>query len=370
MVTRFREIIQSFDNKTIVCYGIPPTRPYFGIEPFIHLQRHGINPSCYADSYRYGEEYCGKKIISPNELLTLDRHESIVVVIYCSAVHEVFDDLTTRGLRGEIFCLPSFIDEIDGSAFLLPDEKTDVFFNDIPKVRANLSDNVSQNILDAIIEGRKWLSPKSFAKAFNLSLSVSGSLPFFIKEVMEYIPEDGIAFIDCGAYDGDTILAMVESGIQFKNTFCFEPDEKNHSLLLKRISKLGLDTHVSAIKAGVWNKTTQVYFNNKGNDSSHVITETGGVENTIDVVAIDDFFTDQHRIDMIKMDIEGAELEALQGAIKTIKRERPILAVCLYHKFFDLARIPLFLMEQLENYNFLLRQHDGMAETILYGLPR
>jgi len=370
MVTRFQEIVRSFADKTVVCYGIPKARPYFGIEPSVLLKRHGIFPSFYADTFRFGEAYDGQIIISPDELMTLDSQAPVVVVIYCSAVHEIYKSLITLGFRGEIYCLPSFMEEKDGSAFLQSEEKTDAFFEDVHFLRANLYDTVSQEILDAIMEGRKWLSPKSFTKALDLTLSVSGNQPFFIHDVLSRLPKEGMSFVDCGAYNGDTILAMVELGISFKNTFCFEPDPVNYDLLLDQIERLGLTDHISTVKAGVWSETTLLHFNNMGNDSSHVVLEATCAEHTINVVSIDDFFADKQRVDMIKMDIEGAEMEALKGAIKTIHRDRPILAICLYHKFFDLTNIPLFLIEKLENYDFSLRQHDGMAETILYGLPR
>lgn len=72
---------------------------------------------------------------------------------------------------------------------------------------------------------------------------------------------------------------------------------------------------------------------------------------------------------LLKMDIEGAEYNALLGAAKTIEQHRPKLVVCVYHSLEDYVRIPELLMERYPFYRFFLRQHSATSgETVLYAL--
>ena len=73
--------------------------------------------------------------------------------------------------------------------------------------------------------------------------------------------------------------------------------------------------------------------------------------------------------DFIKMDIEGAELQALQGAKNTIKKCHPVLAVCVYHKCDDLWVIPEYIKSIDSTYQFYLRAYSKYSqELVLYAI--
>jgi hypothetical protein len=87
---------------------------------------------------------------------------------------------------------------------------------------------------------------------------------------------------------------------------------------------------------------------------------------------IDDYVADGHvpKIDFIKMDIEGSEVNALRGAVKTIRRFRPKLAISVYHKIDDLITIPLLIKDIEPSYNLVLDHYTvHQEETVLYGTP-
>ena len=90
-----------------------------------------------------------------------------------------------------------------------------------------------------------------------------------------------------------------------------------------------------------------------------------------ETITIDDYCKENDiKPDLIKMDIEGAELLALKGGIKTIKKHRPQLAISIYHCDSDFISIPKYLNENLENYCFKLGHYSpDINETILYALP-
>ena len=76
------------------------------------------------------------------------------------------------------------------------------------------------------------------------------------------------------------------------------------------------------------------------------------------------------RITFIKMDIEGAEFDALRGARAAIERHRPVLAVCVYHQQDDLWRLPLLMKEMVPDYRMYLRCHEGDGwQTVAYAVP-
>ena len=93
-------------------------------------------------------------------------------------------------------------------------------------------------------------------------------------------------------------------------------------------------------------------------------------EITVETTTIDEYFKNI-KIGFIKMDIEGAERRALTGGMHTIKRDRPILAISIYHGLDDIVGIPKMLMNELDNYEFIVRHHSyTYSETVLYGIPK
>lgn len=86
------------------------------------------------------------------------------------------------------------------------------------------------------------------------------------------------------------------------------------------------------------------------------------------MVAVDDIIED-HEATFIKMDIEGAELNALIGAEKTIRKSRPKLAISVYHKRRDIWEIPMLLLKYNPDYRFYLRCYSFTGnDTVLYAI--
>ena len=76
----------------------------------------------------------------------------------------------------------------------------------------------------------------------------------------------------------------------------------------------------------------------------------------------------KEKVTYVKMDIEGAELDALHGMEKMIKSDKPKLAISIYHKPEDLWEIPLYIYKLVPEYKFILRHHHHrIHETILYA---
>ena len=186
----------------------------------------------------------------------------------------------------------------------------------------------------------------------------------------QYFPEGIIAlsdrevFVDGGAYTGDTLLAFIRKAKnKYSKCYAFEPEPENAARLNALAGRQGF-RDVSISGKGLWSKADTLRFAPAEGETGSAISATGAVSietDTIDNAAPDATF--------IKLDIEGAELEALKGAAGTIQRNRPKLAICLYHKPGDLFEIPLYLKSLVPEYKFYLRQHQPVAcELVLYAI--
>jgi hypothetical protein len=100
--------------------------------------------------------------------------------------------------------------------------------------------------------------------------------------------------------------------------------------------------------------------------SSKIIESIEG-NSSINTVKLDDALKDEP-VSFIKMDVEGSESNALLGAEEIIKNLKPKLAISVYHKDDDLAKIPLLIHEIVPEYKFYLRHHTSApVDTILYA---
>jgi FkbM family methyltransferase len=206
--------------------------------------------------------------------------------------------------------------------------------------------------------------------AFRLGLNTSyGSSrhaenQYFNPLTLSHLQGKKIRFVDGGAYNGDTFLELC-SIADVEVAYLFEPDASNFAQLVYNTSR---DRHaVQCLPLGLSNQYGISSFN-AGNGEGASITENGSSH--IAVAALDTVLAG-HTVDFIKLDVEGAELQALQGASQLIKRSRPVLALSLYHRPQDLWELPLSLAAMCENYQFFVRQHfSNSFDSVLYAVPR
>lgn len=173
--------------------------------------------------------------------------------------------------------------------------------------------------------------------------------------------------VDCGAYDGDTIFSFIEkTGGHYDRIYAFEPDVNNYKKLKQNIEDRNIQ-RVEIIPEGVWERKTILNFSSPLSTASHIVQDG---DCHIEVDSIDNVVGDG-RVTIVKLDIEGAELSALKGAQVVMDRERPKLALSVYHKAEDLISIPSYLSIRLQNYNFYLRRHSSFSlETVFYAIPK
>ncbi|QTH42267.1 FkbM family methyltransferase [Cohnella sp. LGH] len=178
-------------------------------------------------------------------------------------------------------------------------------------------------------------------------------------------PQPNEVFIDAGCYDCGTALLFKEwCGGDYDKIYAFEPDTTNYRNCQSIIYREEI-RNIELLNAGVWSRDDRLQFDARGDSASSIDSE--GV-NSINVRSIDSVLQGA-RATFIKMDIEGAELEALKGARETIVKYRPRLAICVYHKPEDMLEIQLFLQSLVPDYQFYIRHYSfADNETVLYAV--
>ena len=193
--------------------------------------------------------------------------------------------------------------------------------------------------------------------------------PVFEKN--QYFPQgiftltDHESYFDCGAYTGDTIADFLKaSGGSYKHIWAAEPDRTNYQQLLQFIERQQLP-NIETVNKGIYSHTGKLPFQEEGSMLS-MISEVS--EHYIEVDTID-HITAGRPVTYIKMDVEGAELQALKGAEQTIRTCKPILGISIYHKEHDIINVPAYINKIVPDYTFYFRVHKKLAiDTVLYGI--
>jgi FkbM family methyltransferase len=177
-------------------------------------------------------------------------------------------------------------------------------------------------------------------------------------------------FVDCGAFDGDTVRAFLKSrGERFRRVVAFEPDPKNYEALSEYVSGLPerVSDRIDLHRTGTGLRRETVRFSATGNMGA-AITPGGEIE--ITCVPLDEVLADLPPT-YIKMDIEGAEPDALAGAAELIRRHSPVLAICVYHRQDHIWQIPLQISALHSGYEFFLRRYSEECwDVVCYAVPR
>lgn len=169
-------------------------------------------------------------------------------------------------------------------------------------------------------------------------------------------------FVDAGGYDGDTLsdfLSVTEGG--FCEYHFFEPET---AVLEKARQAFGADPRIRFYQKGLSNKTTLERYDDACSDMPEMMkSDTGAV--MVEVCALDDLHLSPT---FVKMDIEGAEGDALDGMTETIRRCKPALAICVYHRQDD----PFAIFQKLRQFGyrrFYLRAEKGTLDfdVVLYA---
>ena len=222
-------------------------------------------------------------------------------------------------------------------------------------VNSLLADNESKNTYQNIIN-------------FRLSGNLEYMKDFTDRQQYQYfesflhLTKYDEVFVDVGGYDGFTSEEFIKRCPEYKAVYLFEPDIKNIIVARDRLEKY-INVHLKQI--GLSSHKEKLRFSSGGSVSS--ISEDGDIE--IQADALDELVDDT--VTFIKMEIEGAESLALEGARNTILKNHPRLAISVYHKDADFWKIPEQIFSIRNDYDVYLRHYtEGVAETVMFFIPK
>ena len=312
-----------------------------------------IDYCCDNNSEKWGEFYSGVECISYEKLLAIKK--DVVIFITVGDFIPVYEQLNQQGFPS-IHVIYKYDLE---AAHFIRDSNIKILIKEAEAGRSLLSDKKSQLIFDTIIKRSAGLDN-------NVMLMPS------IYENNQYHPKDLIklsfneSYVDVGAYDGDTIRQFLEKcANKFNKIYAFELDKNNFKKLERNIINHALREKIKIFDIGVWSKRETINYR-PGLTQSTV----GGLGETTIVAPLDEILNNTE-ITYIKMDIEGSEIHALNGAKNIITSQKPKLAICVYHKISHLWEIPILIHDMLPDHDIFLRHHTNLEyETVCYALPR
>lgn len=308
-ISKLFEAIEKNPEKQVIYYNLKGTQEFKGlIDGFMKYKNIDICLLCEDNPELEGSERNGYHVVSP-ATLAKNHNDAYAVIGFSMYYKEIYGTLIAIGFEHEqIFWQPYY-----PYSHLL-------------------------NIGDELYFG-----------------------PDFLKPVSNEI------YVDAGCYDGDTILKFIEfCDGNYKKIYGLEPDPANLKKTLECVKENKLHD-VEITPKGAWSEECDLTFANNSNMDSKICKTEEGIKiatTTIDNIVGDDAVT------FIKMDIEGAELEALKGAKNTIIKNKPRLAISIYHNPIDILEIPTYINTIAPHYIYFIRHHTSIdKDTILYALP-
>lgn len=264
------------------------------------------------------------------------------------------------GKNRKIRCTPSEMN--DAQEFLNQNKKR------IEQMLPLLEDDKSRDVWKSVMLYR------SKGKPIPRSLW-SDNDQYFVEEIIKFDPNE--VFVDGGAFVGDTIQHFLNfsrrKGGSVKKIIAFEPDQENIKTLKKHFGK---DPRVKVVKKGLSDEDKVLSFLPNGSCGyflSDGTYEKRTVQDSIIQIPCTsiDGCEECKEATFIKMDIEGAEMDALIGGEKTIKRNYPKLAICIYHSLEDMLRIIEYIHNTYPKYKLYVRHHTASSyETVLYAVTQ
>ncbi len=183
------------------------------------------------------------------------------------------------------------------------------------------------------------------------------------KQYFDYFDcEQQEVYVDAGAYDGSTVVDFLSWTKGYKKIFVCEPLPHMYRMLCDKFRIEGIHD-IAISECAVWDKDEKLSFCE--NREASCIKSQGTV--VVEGRTIDGLVGSEE-VTYIKMDIEGSELRALKGAKNTILRCKPKLAICIYHKSYDVIELALYILSLVPEYKLGIRHYAAnMCETVLYA---
>lgn len=188
---------------------------------------------------------------------------------------------------------------------------------------------------------------------------------------------EGDVVINGGVHDGFEIPVFLALVGTTGKVICVDPNGFDYLSDYVRENVAYFPNATVEKRLAMWSETgTVILYTNDGEQvcGREAKADMPGFEEREFSAATIDWLVSEERlekVDFIKLDLEGAEPQAIAGMSRTLQSFRPQLAISIYHSINHFWEIPIYLMEHCINYAFFIRSYSSqMHETILYAIPR
>ncbi len=319
-------------GKPIVIYGMGN-----GAEKIINvLKEYGaeIADIFASDEFVRGHSFLGHRVLKYSQVC--EKYDDFnIVLAFATHLPDMLEKIRTMNAEHPVFApdVPVAGNGIFTKKFF--EENREKFEFVYEKLADEESKNVFENIINFKISGKvKYLYNSTEADKNRI-----------YKDILMLGSNETI--VDMGAYDGDTIREFTAyTNGKYNHIHALEPDEKNFKKLEKNTKDM---EGISLYNLGAWSKKDTLTFSKKAGRNSKLSAE--GIP--VQVTDIDSLISD--KVSLLKMDIEGAELRALEGCKNTIMKYMPKLYICAYHRNEDMFALPMKIWEYNKDYKIYFR---------------
>lgn len=336
-------------DKKIVLYGMGD-----GAEKIKSvLDDIGVNVDAImaSDEFVRGHSFLGYKVKKLSEIEE-EFGEVIILVCFGSQLPEVMEHIIGISKKHELYApnvpvagegvfnlefAKAHRDELKKAYDLLADAQSKKVFEDI--IRYKLSGKI-EYLIDA------ETSPEEKFEILNIGIEET--------------------YVDLGAYDGDTVIEFLnETTMQFKKIYAVEPDSRSFRKMKRRLYMIG-SSLIEAYNCGAWNEDTTVIFSLRRGRGSTSGPKKGEQLNParfreVKMIKVDSMLHGE-KASYIKIDVEGAEENAILGAKETIVNFSPKLNIALYHRNEDMYKIPLLINSINKKYKLYMRHNPYIPD--------
>ena len=311
-----------------------------------------------SDLLKSDADWSGINIIHPDKVKEEDKKNCLLIVcIVTTQLITLRDELKADGWEDIAF----FYDVCEAYSDRYPltngwflNKPSDDELDDIKKVFSALDDVSRMHYLQFLA----W-------RRLRIELLLKGiqiiNNRYFIPEITNILHENEV-FVDCGAHNGSVTKKFVEvTNRKYNKIYAIEADKDNFAAIEDNLRNI---PNCTTIKCALGAKEGEEKFY-QGFDYASKVNNFGNV--TVKVATLDSF---NIPATFIKIHLEGGELSALKGALNTIKKYRPILAVTVYHTADGVSKIPLYLMNYVQDYKYYMRLDSwGGTGAVFYAIP-
>ena len=330
-------------------------------------QHKEVSAYCEGEPYwKEGKIFFDKEVLNVKDVVKKYRNGTIIVAATGPEVLDLINDIFVDKDAWKVY---SYVDR--AQLYRMGNDWCHDHIKELEYTYNLLEDALSKKTFLSFLDARANCISNEYTKPL---FELWNSKQYFNELYPKNMYEKHV-MVDCGAWIGDTVEGFIEFiNLPMENISvkAFEMDDNNYKILSEATKKYG---NVDCYHCGVGDRHEIVYFESHS-DASNVVDYS--TDHKVEIMPVDEVMKDCHeKVSFVKMDLEGFERKALAGMEKLIKRDMPMLAICVYHKIDDLIVIPKFIVNLVKEnamseigYKYYLRHHShNAAELVFYAVP-